>query len=613
MSGNSAISPDAENDSDRGKDGSKRKTVKPKRAARSSDANPEKNTDKTDLAAAHTTTDRATPPSPEGEQATPPSPEGADDSANAEDAEDAENAKGPVDASLKTETAQEQEAEPMQAKKLTEGTVPGEASTRKEGFELDDPFKGLEGLGKDLEDTFAELDEQVASRTQGKADAQDADDQDDTDEEPTSGAWDSANPFFGGGGPGAFNVIGIGSFDQLGAFSGFGDFDQLGDMLSQVARMFKDENAWRDGIIQQAHEISGNIARDDSPEPDINPADRVAFEQLVRVAEMRVAAATGLDPAKGRLLQVDVVNRTQWAQRTIDDYKHLFHTLADSIASGKGTAADEAEAADPMAAVLAVFGRIMGPAIAGLTAGTMIGRLARRALAGYLLPVPRPVSTPLTVVISNINGFSEQWSLPQDHLRLQVCLHEVVHHAVFGVEHVRTRIGDLLQRHAAAFNAMPSHVEDMFDHIDLNLGPEKTLAEIQATMSKPDSLLDAVQSSRQAAIQPELAALVAAITGYVDYVTDSIGSTLIGPYERLKEALHRHRSETHAADRLSGRMLGLELNQAQYDRGAAFVKGVLERAGDEGLHRLFKEPAHLPTPAEVDAPGLWLARIDLPR
>jgi uncharacterized protein (DUF2342 family) len=42
------------------------------------------------------------------------------------------------------------------------------------------------------------------------------------------------------------------------------------------------------------------------------------------------------------------------------------------------------------------------------------------------------------------------------------------------------------------------------------------------------------------------------------------------------------------------------------------VRGVLERAGDEGLSRLWHSERELPTPAEVDAPGLWLERIDLP-
>jgi uncharacterized protein (DUF2342 family) len=42
------------------------------------------------------------------------------------------------------------------------------------------------------------------------------------------------------------------------------------------------------------------------------------------------------------------------------------------------------------------------------------------------------------------------------------------------------------------------------------------------------------------------------------------------------------------------------------------VAGVVERAGPEGLDRLWRSARDLPTPADVDAPGLWLARIELP-
>ena len=47
------------------------------------------------------------------------------------------------------------------------------------------------------------------------------------------------------------------------------------------------------------------------------------------------------------------------------------------------------------------------------------------------------------------------------------------------------------------------------------------------------------------------------------------------------------------------------------DRGRAFVNGVVERAGEDALPRLWRDELDLPTPAEVDAPGLWLARIGL--
>jgi uncharacterized protein (DUF2342 family) len=53
------------------------------------------------------------------------------------------------------------------------------------------------------------------------------------------------------------------------------------------------------------------------------------------------------------------------------------------------------------------------------------------------------------------------------------------------------------------------------------------------------------------------------------------------------------------------------LTQAQYERGSAFIEGAVDRVGPEALDRLWLSDRELPTPAEVDAPGLWLARIDI--
>jgi uncharacterized protein (DUF2342 family) len=79
----------------------------------------------------------------------------------------------------------------------------------------------------------------------------------------------------------------------------------------------------------------------------------------------------------------------------------------------------------------------------------------------------------------------------------------------------------------------------------------------------------------------------------------------------VTEALRRRRVEADESDRFVERLLGLELTQAVYDRGEAFVAGVVQRAGKDGLDRLWSAEEALPTPADVDAPGLWLARLGL--
>ena len=100
-------------------------------------------------------------------------------------------------------------------------------------------------------------------------------------------------------------------------------------------------------------------------------------------------------------------------------------------------------------------------------------------------------------------------------------------------------------------------------------------------------------------------------SGWVDHVMDRVGGGLVGSYAQVTEAVRRRRVETSAADRFVERLFGLNLTQARSTCGAPFVDGVVERAGEEGLARLWAEPDDLPTPAELAAPGLWLARIDL--
>ena len=59
------------------------------------------------------------------------------------------------------------------------------------------------------------------------------------------------------------------------------------------------------------------------------------------------------------------------------------------------------------------------------------------------------------------------------------------------------------------------------------------------------------------------------------------------------------------------RLFGLELSQATFDRGSSFIDGVLERADSDALEQLWTAPENLPTHNELEAPGLWMARVGL--
>ena len=126
-------------------------------------------------------------------------------------------------------------------------------------------------------------------------------------------------------------------------------------------------------------------------------------------------------------------------------------------------------------------------------------------------------------------------------------------------------------------------------------------------------LLGAIQSPAQRELLPQLDALVAVIVGYVDHVMDRSATASSARTAWSPRRCAAGGSTADPSDRFVERLFGLELTQAHYDRGTAFVDGVVERAGDRRASSGCGSPsASCPTPAEIDAPGLWLARIDLP-
>ena len=383
--------------------------------------------------------------------------------------------------------------------------------------------------------------------------------------------------------------------------------ESLGAFLGEIMKMLSGASG---SSPNSARDLARTIATGGESEPNIDPRERITIEELVRVAELQVQSETQLVVARGAALRVDVVNRTQWVDSTIEHYRPLLGAIASSISTGLPTPDDLSEN-DPMRQMMAGLSQMLESMLLTMTTGSMVGELARIAFGGFQLPLPRPTNAPLLILLPNVDRFGQEWSLNPDDLRLWVCLHETAHRAVLGVPHVNERLSDLLQRHASAFERDPEALNDRLGNFDLSAGPE-AFAELNKTLSDPEMIFGAVRSPAQAALEPEITALVAAITGYVDYVMDQTGGRIIGSYDMVTEALRRRRTQADASDRLVERILGLELDQNQYDRGTAFVEGVIERAGTTGLSRLFDDPTHLPTPSEVDAPGLWLARIDLP-
>ena len=338
------------------------------------------------------------------------------------------------------------------------------------------------------------------------------------------------------------------------------------------------------------------------PEHNVDPVLRATYADLAAIAGMHVRDVTGSD---ADLPGPELVTPGQWAQRTLDDYRPLFTQLATSL--GQTDEDPDAATADPMAQMMAGLNRMMAPAMLGMTVGSMVGRLAQRAFGVHDLPIPRDRSDVL-IVPSTVDSFAAGWEIPLDEMRLWVLAHELCGHVLFSVPHLRDPLADLVRRHVGAFRPDPNAVADKL--AGLELGGDDPFQALQQAFSDPEVLLGAVRSSDQLALEPALDAAVATIVGYTDWVVDAVAVRLIGGDAlRIAEAVRRQRVEVSPDDVFVERLLGIRLGPDQVARGKSFVQGVVDRGGEPALAPLLTPPGSLPTPPEVDAPGLWLARV----
>jgi putative hydrolase len=382
-------------------------------------------------------------------------------------------------------------------------------------------------------------------------------------------------------------------------------------IFGDLAKLFSNQGPVNWDVARQ---IGGFMAAEGQPEGNVDPLERIKLEELARVAELQIGDFTGLATSvTGRALAIRATNRSEWAGATLEAYKPLFERLATSLGSGSmqmpGLDPDDAAGlGDAMGEeMLGNLLGVMAPMILGMQLGLMVGHLAKRSLGQYDLPVPRPAGDELLVVAANLEAFASDWSLPIDDLRLWVCLDSVAHHAVLGRPHVRARLEELLLAYAGGFTPDANAMSERMATID-----PTDQSSWENVFGDPEALFGAIESDEQRRSKPALEALTSTIEGYVDYVMDEVGGRLIGSYGSLAEALRRRRVEANKGDRFVERLFGLELSQKQYDRGEAFVRGIVEREGQAGLNRLWASARELPTPNEVDAPGLWWERINLP-
>ena len=363
-----------------------------------------------------------------------------------------------------------------------------------------------------------------------------------------------------------------------------------------------------------AADMATSIASGGGTEPNLDPVERIKMEELGRVAELHVNQAPGVSLPVGT--KTSPVTKSVWTRQSLEAYRPFFERFGEALSAGmKGETQSLMPTEEDLAAgdisnfTAQMMGQMftaLGPMLVSSSAGSMLGHLGQRALGQYDLPIPRD-SNEVLVVPSSIDAAARDWDVPVDDLRLWVLIHEFTTHAVLSVPHVKARLEGLLLDFASAFRPNSDLIQERFGSMtDLT-----QIQEMSESLSDPDVILSLLRTPAHDLLVPQLDALVAAVLGFVDHTAQNICDGLVVSADQIRERFRQRWIDIAPADRFMERLLGLEIDTGTLSRGEAFVSGVVERAGDEGLARLWADDLDMPTAAEVDAPGLWLARIGL--
>lgn len=339
-------------------------------------------------------------------------------------------------------------------------------------------------------------------------------------------------------------------------------------------------------------------------ETNVDPAARIAIDRLAGIARMHLTDLTGVDLDDS---SPSVVTPGTWAVQALEAYRPLFTDLATALSRQDDS---ESGAADPMAQMMAGLSKMMAPAMLGMAVGSMVGDLASHAFGVHDLPIPRD-DVALSLVPSTIDAFATQWEIDLDEMRMWVLAHEYAGWIVGSAPGLRTTLSTLIRRHVGAFRPDPDAIAERLGSLDMSDGDP--MAALQQTLGDPEVLLGAIRSDEQRSLEPSIDAVVAVVVGLTDWLVDAVAVRVVGGEAlRIAEAVRRRRLEPSSADLFVDRLLGVRLDADQVRRGKEFVQGLVDRIGESrAITALLTHPDGAPTAAEITAPGLWLARLEI--
>ncbi len=353
--------------------------------------------------------------------------------------------------------------------------------------------------------------------------------------------------------------------------------------------------------------------------PPFGGVRSASVEPLVREFAGRVGSYSGLSSST-ELPALELVDRPGWIAANLKTMRPLLAPITEPMDAGKGLFAGP---------LRSVSGLLLGVQVGALT-----GMLSQRVLGQYdLALLDASVSPRLLLLAPNLAQAARTLGVDRDELVLWVSIHEITHAVQFaGAPWLRDHLGGLLKELIEGLQVMISGGSsgdgDSMAEGDgatasngrrggwvpglggwaSNLPDAAELREMVERARRGELLRLTLGEDRWALVE-RMQAAMSLIEGHAEHTMDAVGAEVLPSLPRLRAAMNRRRESRGLPWRVLERLLGLELKLRQYELGRRFCDAVVDAGGPRALALAWSGPDALPSPAELEQPALWIARV----
>lgn len=367
--------------------------------------------------------------------------------------------------------------------------------------------------------------------------------------------------------------------------------------------------------------MSGLPAQRSDPDAEVGPlADWALAERIARMIALRdQPKVTRVEVARLREELRDTAVRADGLAREVTGLGADLPAATVRVVGRGAWLKDNLESiawlVDPLAEQLmdrSEVNRTLARKALGAQLGIVFGYLSTKVLGQYEVLLPGDeVPGRLTLVGPNLVELERQYlptvNVTPDAFRMGVVLHELAHRLQFeGVDWLRPTLRDIVGTYLSETRLDADRLKTIVDR----LGELLRSARDGLTVKH---FIEAVLTPAQRVLMDRAQGMMSLLEGHGNVVMDwgaqlltergAAGEDIAGVRQALNDRRRR------GADRLLSRVLGLSMKARQYSLGEEFILEIERRHGREFFNQVWRDPANLPTPDELERPELWVDRV----